>query len=260
MIKDNFISILITNYNKGKFLNKNLKQICNQKFKNYEVLLYDDCSSDNSIEIIKKFKKVKLIKKLIRIKKSAPINQIRGILKIFKMCKGNIICLLDADDSFLKYKLLEIDKFFRINKKLNCVFDMPKINHNNFKFKKKVSNINIWPTIFPTSCISIRKNFFKNFAKHAQKKKFDYLEIDARIIIFANFFYNEYNIINKKLTLYNYDPNGITADIKKYSKKWWRRRYQAHLYLKTLFKKKNVIYNLSIDYCITAFFNLFLRK
>ena len=57
----NKISVLITNYNKSKFLFKTLRSVCNQNFKNYEIILYDDASSDNSIEIIKKFKKVKLI-------------------------------------------------------------------------------------------------------------------------------------------------------------------------------------------------------
>ena len=58
---ENKISVLITNYNKSKFLFKTLRSVCNQNFKNYEIILYDDASSDNSIKIIKKFKKVKLI-------------------------------------------------------------------------------------------------------------------------------------------------------------------------------------------------------
>ena len=76
MINKNYISILITNYNKGKFLNKTLQTACSQSFKNYEIILFDDCSTDDSISIIKKFKKVKLItnklnkKKKIRCSKS----------------------------------------------------------------------------------------------------------------------------------------------------------------------------------------------
>ena len=54
-------SILITNYNKGKFLNKCLKSSVNQDFYNKEVLIFDDKSNDNSISIIKKFKKIKLL-------------------------------------------------------------------------------------------------------------------------------------------------------------------------------------------------------
>ena len=259
-MKNNFISILITNFNKEKFLNKNLKKICKQNFTNYEILLYDDCSSDNSINIIKKYRKIKLIKNLIRNDKSGPLNQLKGILKVFKMCKGNIICLLDADDSFYKEKLSQINDFFIKNKNLNCVFDMPKVESNSFKLKDKKNNKKIWPTIFPTSCISVRKKFFKSFIKHSESSKFEHLEIDARITIFSNFFFNEYNIINKRLTKYNFDPNGITANIKIFSAKWWNRRYQAHIYLRILMKKKNQTYLPSLDFYVTSFFNLLNRK
>ena len=67
----NYISILITNYNKASFLNKSLQSVCSQNFKNYEIILFDDCSTDNSIKIIKKFKKVKLIINKFKKKKLA---------------------------------------------------------------------------------------------------------------------------------------------------------------------------------------------
>jgi len=67
---ENFISILITNYNKENFLEKSLHAACNQNFQNYEIILFDDCSKDNSIEIIKRFKKIKLINKIIPKKKN----------------------------------------------------------------------------------------------------------------------------------------------------------------------------------------------
>ena len=59
MVKKNLISVLITNYNKSRFLTKSLKYICNQDFEDYEIILYDDASTDDSIKIIKKFKKIK---------------------------------------------------------------------------------------------------------------------------------------------------------------------------------------------------------
>ena len=54
-------SILITNYNKSIFLNKCLKSSVDQDFYNKEILIFDDKSNDNSISIIKKFKKIKLL-------------------------------------------------------------------------------------------------------------------------------------------------------------------------------------------------------
>ena len=86
-------------------------------------------------------------------------------------------------------------------------------------------------------------------------KKYRYLEIDARITIFSNFFYNEFSIINRKLTVYNYDENGITSKINKLSKKWWLRRMESFFYLKFILKKRKEKFIISFDYLITKLIN-----
>ena len=107
---------MITNFNKDKFLKKTLSSIVNQNFKNYEIILFDDASTDNSLAIIKKFKKVKLIKNLnVNNSKSPPLNQVKGIIEAFKLSKGNIVCLLDSDDIYTKNKLKRIHSYFKIN-------------------------------------------------------------------------------------------------------------------------------------------------
>ena len=50
------VSIIVPNYNHAKFLQKRLDSIFNQTYKNFEAILLDDCSEDNSQEILKKFK------------------------------------------------------------------------------------------------------------------------------------------------------------------------------------------------------------
>ena len=249
-MKNDFISILITNYNKEKFLKKCLDSVSNQTYKNYEVILYDDCSNDKSLEIIKNYKKIKLIRNKKRSNKSAPLNQINGLIRGFKKSKGNIICLLDGDDYFDKNKLRKIFKFFSKNNELNSLYDIPNMKSSRFILKKKM-NSKIWPTIFPTSCISIRKKFFELFIKNINRNDFLNLEIDARLVIFSKFYMREYNVINDKLTFYNFDQNGITADINKFSEKWWLRRSEAFSYLSNIKKKKQETFNLSFDFIIT---------
>jgi glycosyltransferase involved in cell wall biosynthesis len=259
-LKDkNYISILITNYNKEFFIKKSLQGACCQNFKNYEIILFDDCSTDNSIKIIKNFKRVKLIRNKSKKRKTGPLNQIQGIIECFKKSKGNIICLLDGDDFFKKDKLSKIDHFFKNNKKLNCVFDIPINNKAKFNLKNKSKNYSIWSTIFPTSCISLRKNFLKSFLENINKADFPHLEIDARLSIFSKFYMNEYNVLNKKITYYNYDHNGITANIKKYSKTWWIRRSEAFTYLRIIMKKKKKPFILSFDYYLTNFFTILVK-
>lgn len=258
-MKKKLISVLITNYNKEKFIDRCLKSVIKQNFKNFEIVVFDDCSNDNSLRIIKKYRNIKLIKNKIRSKQSNQLNQINGIIEAFKKSSGEIICLLDSDDFFTKNKLKIIYKYFMNNKK-NCVYNFPKTQKSQFNFKYKRESNRIWPTIFPTSCLSFTKKSFKIFLNNVINGKFPNLEIDARLIIFYNSFFNEYNKIPDKLTIYNFDPYGITAKINRFSLKWWLRRYEAFQYLKIILEKKNSKFVMSLDYLITSFIVLLIKK
>ena len=260
MKKNYKISVLITNYNKEKFLNKSLKSVLSQNYRNYEIILYDDCSSDGSLKIINKFKNIKLIKVLKKNKKNTGAqNQIIGVLEAFKKSKGQIICLMDSDDFFEKNKLSFINNIFKKKVNFNCVFNFPKTKKNSFEFKNKKLSHSIWPSIFPTSCISMRRSFFLKFTKYIRKYDFSNLEIDARLTIFSKFFFNEYNLIDKKLTFYSYDQKGITSNISKFSKIWWFRRIEAYAYLKYIIRKKKMTFRYSLDYFITLFLSRILK-
>ncbi|HHU52438.1 MAG TPA: glycosyltransferase, partial [Firmicutes bacterium] len=49
---DRLVSVIIPVYNAGKFLDRTLQSIFSQTYKNIEIVLVDDCSKDNSAEII----------------------------------------------------------------------------------------------------------------------------------------------------------------------------------------------------------------
>ena len=55
------ISILIANYNNKNCLIRSIKSCFNQSYKNIEAIVFDDCSSDGSQDIIKKIKKIEII-------------------------------------------------------------------------------------------------------------------------------------------------------------------------------------------------------
>ena len=166
---------------------------------------------------------------------------------------------MDADDYFKKNKLLEINKYFELNKEKKILYNLPIVaKENNFMIAKN-KNSRFWPTIFPTSCISIKREYLKLFFQNAESKKYRNLEIDARINIFFKFYFNQYNILKKKLTKYNYDYFGITSKIPKYSRKWWFRRSEAFDYLKIVFIKKKISFVLNIDYVITKIINFTLN-
>ena len=227
-----------------------MQLVFKNSYQNFEVILFDDVSTDNSVKIIKNFKKVIILKNKKKKYISPALNQIHGLIQCFKKSKGEILCLLDSDDFFKVNKLQLVNNFFAQNKKYNSLYNFPKASKKKFYFKKKISK-NIWPTIFPTSCISLRRKAMKKFITMCKQNKFPNLEIDTRINIFLKFYFNEYNFIKKKLTIYNDDQFGITSKIPKYSKKWWLRRMEAYQYMKFILKKSNKNLVMTFDYFLT---------
>jgi len=258
--KKNFlVSILITNYNKEKFIKKTLQSCINQKFREKQILVYDDASTDNSYNIIRKLKGIKIIINKKNKFTSAPLNQINGIIELFKKSNGELIFLLDGDDEFKKGKLKFIANIFRSDKNLNFIQDQPYLSLKKNLMKLKIKNhyFSIWPSFYPTSCMTVRRNFFKKFIKYSYPKEFPNLEIDARLAIFS-YLNKNFKKINKNLTVYNYDECGITSRYPKYSISWWKKRNDAFSYLKRVSKKMNKKFNFSPDYFLTKIINFFI--
>ena len=61
-MREEFASILITNFNKENFLKKTVISCLNQSYPKKEILVFDDCSTDNSVKILKKFKYLRVYK------------------------------------------------------------------------------------------------------------------------------------------------------------------------------------------------------
>ena len=102
MQKEPFVSVLIANYNNSSYIQQCINSLNSQTYKNLEIIFFDDNSSDNSLEIIKKFSNVKIIENKIQTKFGS-LNQLNAFRKGIKISKGDVIFLLDSDDYF-KYE------------------------------------------------------------------------------------------------------------------------------------------------------------
>jgi len=64
-IQNTLISILIINFNNAKLITRAINSCLGQSYKNFEILIFDDKSIDNSREIINKFKNNKKLKSFL---------------------------------------------------------------------------------------------------------------------------------------------------------------------------------------------------
>ena len=89
------VSIIMPNYNGEKYIEESLNTVLNQTYKNWELLIIDDCSKDRSVELIKEKYNDKRIN-LIELKENKGSSHARNIG--LKYSKGKYIAFLDSDD------------------------------------------------------------------------------------------------------------------------------------------------------------------
>jgi len=255
------ISILITSYNKSKYIRQCIESCLNQTYKNLEIIVIDNYSTDKTSKILNEYKSQIRIFYKKRISAHGTINQIDLISHGLKKSKGKIICLLDADDFFKKNKIIKIINSFRMNNH-KVIFDLPfivkKDKIKKFVLRKKIQKY-IWPYIINTSCISIERNFLGKILKTYFFKKFFLLEIDFIINVISRNIDNNYKIINNYLSYYREVENSIMTNQKKYSKKWFYKRGQAHSYMRKVYDMNKKKYKNLIDKDITNLINKILN-
>ena len=126
---NSLVSIIMNCKNGQKYLKESIKSIVNQNYKKWELIFYNNCSTDDSLEIVKSFKDQRI--KVYSSKKNLSLYDARNraILK----ARGKYICFCDVDDwwikSKLKKQLVEIQK-----RNVNLVFS------NLFIFNQKTKN------------------------------------------------------------------------------------------------------------------------
>lgn len=93
-----FITVIIPNYNHAQFLDERIQSVLNQTYPNYEVIILDDKSTDNSFEIINKYKENPHIAQIIVNEENSgsPFKQWR---KGIELAKGEYIWIAESDDS-----------------------------------------------------------------------------------------------------------------------------------------------------------------
>lgn len=99
------VSVIIPNYNHAKYLDERIQSILNQTYSNYELIILDDKSTDNSADVIRKYAENKHVKHIIinEVNSGSPFLQWE---KGFEYAKGDVIWIAESDD-FCRENFLE---------------------------------------------------------------------------------------------------------------------------------------------------------
>ena len=93
MNKNNLVSIIMNCHNGDKYIKEAINSITKQSYKNWELIFFDNASSDDSAKIVKKYND-----KRIKYYYSKFVNLGIARKKALGKCKGDFIAFLDCDD------------------------------------------------------------------------------------------------------------------------------------------------------------------
>ncbi len=106
------VSIITPVYNSAKYIGDTIKSVLSQTYQNWEMIIIDDCSKDESVSVIKSFNDSRLI--LIQLKVNVGAANARNIG--LEKANGQFIAFIDADDMWKEDKLEKQLLFMKKNK------------------------------------------------------------------------------------------------------------------------------------------------
>jgi len=213
-----FFSVIIPTYNQASFLEASLRAVFQQTFKNYEIIVIDNHSSDNTTSLVKRYKKKIIYKK---INNNGIIAKSRNLG--IKLAKGKWIAFLDSDDYWSKDKL-------KITHQLAKKYLPKVICHSEWISYPKNKKNKIW-TYGP-----YKKNFYRLLLKHGNR-----LSTSATIV--------EKNFLRKNKILFDEQKKFITSEDYNFFMDLAHKGANFYFTIKPLgyhfFHKKNASSNLS---------------
>ena len=190
------ISIISAVYNSEKFIFRFLNNIQNQNFEDIEIIFIDDCSKDNSINVIEKYRKEDKRIILIKNKKNRGTFITRNIGVIYS--KGKYLILPDPDDIISKNILYACLKFSEKNNydiiKFNVYIGNRKVSQNNI-YNKLVNKIIFKPKL--STYIYYGNNELEIIDFSLSNKFIKKIAFIKALNLIKNFYLNEYIIFSE---------------------------------------------------------------
>ena len=255
--KEISFSILMANYNNAKYIKEAIKSILSQTYSNWELIIVDDCSEDNSLEFINEYLSDPRIKLIIHEK-----NQGCGATKktAADNASNDILGVLDADDKLHPTALAVMAKAYQDNP--NCGLIYSTMWDCDSELKNCKVNTWIGPTIPEKSNIfKISISHFKTFSRNTYLKTlgFDPKQKKAvdKDIIFQLEEVTDLKYVNQPLYYYRQHTGGISQSNKHFKSDYYHYYAKLKAYKRRYNKK---IPNLSKEEIYMEYYKMVIYR
>lgn len=249
--KMNFFSIIVPIYNVEKYIDECIESVLRQEYINYELILVDDGSLDNSGIICENYSKNN--KNIIVIhKKNGGVSDARN--EGIKIAKGNYIIFLDGDDVLYNNCLKQINKVL-----YNKNIDILTCNFNKYGKEQEIYNFDIktinsindyldiltdipwapWRNVFKTEILKKNNIYFEKDLICAEDCDFFMRFIDkAQKVLYTNLYIVNYRV-NRDGSITNLmSYNAINGQFKIFSKNFYKYIERKNIKITKFFAEK----------------------
>jgi len=172
-------SIIIPTYNREKLIGSAIDSVIDQEFKDWELIIIDDGSTDSTKEVVEPYLRDERVKYIFQKNAERSNARNNGI----SISKGDYICFLDSDDSFLKNHLSTFHQFISKSKNYDFIYSL-KIGEKHITQKNKYEQVFISDIHSQQVCIKrylFEKNLFNPKITFGEDR-----ELWMRIILHTN--------------------------------------------------------------------------
>lgn len=220
------ISVLTPSFNSGKYIRRAIESVLIQNYPDFEHIIVDGGSKDQTLSIINEYPNVKYISE-------ADKGQSDAMNKAFRLSSGDVIVYLNADDEFLPGAFEQVVSAFRANKHADMVI-------GNLIFKSASKTTLRIPSIRYKDVLQYWLNLFPNnpasyfYTRNVQQQigefpvedhfsmdiwfilkayqKFKLVKIDATLGVFHSDGYNKTTTVNLGQNLHNVTKRHLQKD------------------------------------------------
>lgn len=232
-------SIIIPTYNAEKTIENCLKSILNQQYKNYEILIIDGVSNDQTLNIVRSF-----VNERIKIFSEPDTGIYDAMNKGITIAKGEWLYFLGSDDKLYNDKVLQKIALIAQNQEAKVIYGNVLMDDTGQLYCGKVNDVEILYKNICQQAIYYKNQIFKNqhfdlrfkvFADHDFNLKlfqYDYNQIFYTDLLIAN--YSNSGFSSKTTDDFSIELNDIRKDFLR-TKIWpFQLRYKLYNFQRSL--------------------------